>query len=291
MSQLAVEDSNPISPIDQSVFTEEAIQVLLVEDDPNDAFIVREFLEGSAIDGAYEICQVGTIADAFQHLDEAQVDIVLLDLSLPDACGLNGVEQLCAFSSHPPVVVLTGQANERLATESLNRGAQDYLLKDRIDSQTLSRSLRYALERHQLYEGQKKRIREMRCQEVQLRALINQHSDGILLADEKEKIQFVNPAAEDLFGERAEALIGGLIDFPLALNKTIEVYITRSNGDLIPVEIQTRLIGWEGKPAYLATLARFERAQTAGGGADQARAHPGAKGDGRWHLPLISTIS
>jgi len=75
---------------------------------------------------------------------------VLLDLNLPDSCGLEGVDQLREAWTTGPVVVLTGLDEECLGTDALRHGAQDYLTKDGLSGHLLSRSIRYALERHNM---------------------------------------------------------------------------------------------------------------------------------------------
>ena len=118
--------------------------ILLIEDNPGDARLVRLMLEESA-DGLFELQHVDRLEAAWEHLPRARC--VLVDLSLPDADGLEAVERLQSLAPELPIIVLTGRDDLVLAVEALQKGAQDYLIKGRVDGQLLTRALRYAIER------------------------------------------------------------------------------------------------------------------------------------------------
>ena len=115
------------------------LRLLLVEDSRADAHIVRVMLEG--VESAPEVVsQVATLAEARRLLRETQFDCVLLDLTLPDADRLEGLEQVRLLAPTVPVVVLTGHDDEQLALEALHEGAQDYLIKGQVDGGLLMRA-------------------------------------------------------------------------------------------------------------------------------------------------------
>jgi serine phosphatase RsbU (regulator of sigma subunit) len=118
--------------------------ILLVEDDAGDALLVREALERAAPE--LELRQAGTLAAALDQLPDG-IACALLDLGLPDATGIDGVEQLREQAPGVAVVVLTGRDDEQLGIEALGAGAQDYLVKGRVEPEVLARALRYAIER------------------------------------------------------------------------------------------------------------------------------------------------
>jgi serine phosphatase RsbU (regulator of sigma subunit) len=117
--------------------------VLLVEDDDGDALLVRELM-ADGLPGA-RIVWARTLNDAKAQADQA--DCALLDLGLPDTTGPDGVATLLAAADHLAVVVLTGADSAATVTAALAAGAQDYLVKSRVDGDSLARSIRYALER------------------------------------------------------------------------------------------------------------------------------------------------
>jgi signal transduction histidine kinase len=124
-------------------------KILLVEDNPGDARLLHEmFREDNSLDA--ELICVGFMAEAEKYLAAGTVDIVLLDLGLPDAQGLAAIRRARIAAPGIPLVVLTGMDDEVLAAQSLQEGAQDYLIKGQIDVRGLLRALRYATERKRL---------------------------------------------------------------------------------------------------------------------------------------------
>jgi serine phosphatase RsbU (regulator of sigma subunit) len=126
------------------------VQVLLVEDDEGDAFLVRELLLEAESD--VELVRARTLAEASLLLPGV-IDCVLLDLGLPDAAGLDGLRRVLELSPNLAVLVLTGLADEHRGTEAVAVGAQDYLVKGSIDGQLLTRAIRYAVERKRADES------------------------------------------------------------------------------------------------------------------------------------------
>ncbi len=119
------------------------LRVLLVEDDEQDAFLVRELLD--EVNAPVDVIVAPTLADARARI--TSVDCVLLDLGLPDAQGLDGLRRLLAAAQGTAICVLTGLGDEHLGSAAVGEGAQDYLIKGQVDGNVLARSLRYAVER------------------------------------------------------------------------------------------------------------------------------------------------
>ena len=121
--------------------TKKAInRVLLVEDNPGDARLLREMFNEQD-SRTTELTIVQSMGDAEKYLAEDTCDIVLLDLGLPDAQGLAAVRRAHAAAPRVPLVVLTGLDDETLATQALQEGAQDYLLKSQIETYGTTRGL------------------------------------------------------------------------------------------------------------------------------------------------------
>lgn len=135
---------------------DETISVLLVEDNPGDARLFRHHIN-TDINPAYptaNVTHVESMETAIQQLTTASFDIVLLDLGLPKSSGVDTLEQFTEqLATHDdieptPIVVLTGLEDDETALEAIERGAQDYLVKDDVNRKILNRTIRYAIERH-----------------------------------------------------------------------------------------------------------------------------------------------
>lgn len=125
------------------------LRILLIEDNPGDADLVREYLK-DARRGPIEVQHAVRLSAGLERLAGQRFDAVLLDLGLPDSLGLETFRRLHAHTAEVAVVVASGFDDETVALEALQEGAQDYLIKGEIDSKTLERTLRYAVERKRI---------------------------------------------------------------------------------------------------------------------------------------------
>jgi signal transduction histidine kinase/DNA-binding NarL/FixJ family response regulator len=125
------------------------MRILLVEDNPGDARLVKEFLAEIGT-SPVELTHVERLSEAREALARGRVDLLLLDLELPDSSGLATLTSLAPATAEVPVVVLTGMEDGDVAVEALRLGAQDYLVKQHLDPADLERSIRYAAERKRL---------------------------------------------------------------------------------------------------------------------------------------------
>jgi DNA-binding response OmpR family regulator len=150
--------------------------LLLVEDNAGDANLLREMLNEPGPNNT-TLTHVKRLSEAEQYLAVHLVDIILLDLGLPDTQGLAAVRRTRAAAPHVPVVVLTGMDDQTLAANALREGAQDYLIKGEIEARGLRRALRYAIERKALEEAlfaEKERVEvTLKSSATELRAQIS----------------------------------------------------------------------------------------------------------------------
>jgi signal transduction histidine kinase len=135
-----------------------ALRILLVEDNPGDARLIRETLRDAG-SPRFELRHADRLSAALPILAAREVDVALLDLSLPDAHGLETVTRALAAAPEVPIVVLTGLDDETVAIQAVQAGAQDYLVKGQVEPGMLSRALRYAMERKRL-EAERARLLE-----------------------------------------------------------------------------------------------------------------------------------
>jgi diguanylate cyclase (GGDEF)-like protein len=133
------------SVLDELAASHDAVRVLLVEDDPGDRRLVQEMLREAGDAAVVTSCT--RLEEAIGPVTRGLADLVLLDLSLPDSHGIDGVRRLRAAAPDVPVVVLSGLNDKQVALQAVQAGAQDYLYKDAVDAETLTKAMRYAVER------------------------------------------------------------------------------------------------------------------------------------------------
>src|SRR6266567_5922479 len=126
------------------------IKILLVEDNPGDARLLREAFE-EIPESRSELVHCGNLAQALEFLAKNKPDVILSDLGLPDSQGLEAVRRIHDVAPDVPLVVLTALNDDALALQSLQQGAQDYLVKGQIDGNLLWRTLCYAMERQRIH--------------------------------------------------------------------------------------------------------------------------------------------
>lgn len=125
------------------------VHILHIEDNAADAANILEILFDDE-NFNYQVQSAVLLSEGLKYLARDQVDIVLLDLSLPDSIGYNTFLAVKHVVPDLPVIIMTGLADENLAVQAVQEGAQDYLVKGKVDTELLIRSIRYAIEREKL---------------------------------------------------------------------------------------------------------------------------------------------
>lgn len=183
---------------------QKSIAVLLIEDNPGDARLIQEQLRESN-EESFGLVVAGNLQDGVNALNKQRFDVLLLDLSLPDSFGLDTIQTVRESVQDIPIVVLTGFDDKNLGVQAVQMGAQDYLLKGDSHSRLLTRTIRYAIERHNIEAA-------LRQSQEEYRSLINDVFDtttvGVLILDRDFKIVWVNLAIEIYFGIAREELLG-----------------------------------------------------------------------------------
>jgi PAS domain S-box-containing protein len=180
-------------------------KVLLVEDNPGDVLLLRQLLSESA-QTPFELEQVDRLGLALERLTAGGIDLVLLDLSLPDSHGLETFARALALAPQVPIIVMSGLDDEALAIETVHEGAQDYLVKGQVDNHLLTRSMRYAIERKQAEEAFSKE-RDL------FHTLMDNIPDRIFFKDELSRFMRVNRALAERFGLHHPREAMGKTDF------------------------------------------------------------------------------
>ncbi|NDF12116.1 MAG: GGDEF domain-containing response regulator [Proteobacteria bacterium] len=142
-------------PLSSQMFSQPSfntpLRILLVEDSAGDMMLIKKALERTLHDD-YTVECATSVHEATIKLAQYEFDIALLDRSLPDADGFSGLHTIQNTAPHIPVIFLTAFNDEHTAFEAIEQGAQDYILKDKIDSYSMKRALQYAILRKH-FEG------------------------------------------------------------------------------------------------------------------------------------------
>ena len=194
-------------------FEPDSEQVLVVEDTPADAIVVMEMLESVGGRTRYGVRHVTNLSEAERMLRTTKIDVVLLDLRLPDVWGVDGVKAIRDVAGEVPIVVLTGIDDEDLAQACIDAGAQDYLTKEDLQPTALRRAIGYAITR--LREAQ---LRELRDTLSRYRRLSSEEAGSDVAAAQ---------APSALVRDRAPAAFEGLV---AEYSRLLAAYVDR-HGD------------------------------------------------------------
>jgi diguanylate cyclase (GGDEF)-like protein/PAS domain S-box-containing protein len=175
-------------------------QVLLIEDSPGDARLLREMFNEQRGHNT-ELTHVTSMSDAERHLADHAVDVILLDLGLPDAQGLEAIQRAHAAAPRVALVVLTGLDDESLAVRALQGGAQDYLVKGQIETRGLLRALRYAIERKIMEDA-------LFAEKERAQVTLNCIGDAVICTAASGTITFLNAVAEVMTGWLRQDAVG-----------------------------------------------------------------------------------
>ncbi len=233
---------------------EGAFRILLLEDNNADADLVAAHLE--VADFEYDLLRVKRLQEGREVMEggDDRVDLILVDLILPDSKGLDTLRSVRRWAGAVPIVVLTGSSDERSSLDALKEGAQDYLLKDSLEGDTLRRSLRYAFERARLVQRIEADARDLQHRETLLRKIFETNTDAMLILSGKGVIRLVNPAAEEMLDASAAELVGQTFPFIVRGRDQSELEIPGPKDTTRVVELRAVDLTWEGESALLAVL-------------------------------------
>jgi len=230
------------------------IKVLLIEDDPDYPQLIQVML-AQGKDTRFDLECTDTVQAGLDRLAAGEIDVVLLDLSLPDSRGFETFARVYAQAPEAPIVVLSCTDDERLTIEAVREGAQDYLVKDQVDSDLLVRSIRYAVERHRTLEELKQKTRELQASEAKNRAILGAipdlmfqiSKDGVFLDYKAAKDEGVAMFPGEVLGKKVHEVLPieiaqkvmhcaewalqvgeiGVFEYQLPLNSSVRDYEAR----------------------------------------------------------------
>jgi len=220
------------------------IRVLLVEDNPGDAFLIQEHLLDDE-SANYALTHASRLSEAMSFLADGHFDVILLDMSLPDSHGIETVSRLQSTSALlVPIIVLTGLKDESMARQAIQHNAQDYLLKSGLAGNVLRRSIRYAIERYALQRD--------------MQQIINISPNGMLVvASDQQQILFSNAAAKQILTHAPDGQLSSFLNVATQLKKTQEIKLSND----CCINIRCFHSQWQGHDAWLVQLTDITEEQ------------------------------
>lgn len=180
------------------------INILIIEDNPGDVRLFKEMLRDiPSVDFIVNSC--ARISQGLEYLAQQDCDVVLLDLTLPDSHGLETFSTIAGAFQNIPVLLLTGLDDENIAIDAMRQGAQDYLVKGKIDANLLAKSIRYAIQRKAIE-------RKISNDKNQLEVTLSSIADGVITTDSQGTIILMNSAAQQITGWKQQDAIEKNID-------------------------------------------------------------------------------
>lgn len=241
------------------------LRILLIENNPDDVRLIQWIISGIR-KSQFKLECVDRLKKALKRLAKGGIDVILLDLGLPDSRGIDTLRSVYNKAPKVPIVVLTGLDDEKVSVQAIKEGAQDYLIKGQVDSNLLKRTLMYAIERKQAEEA-------LRESEERFRTLVEKSVEAIFLVNFNMEFVFWNPAAEKMMGltttptkkyTLSDVLTPDSLKIAVAnvakaaltgttRGKPYELTVRRIDGTLIDIEVFIGLIKYNGKTHMLGT--------------------------------------
>ncbi|MDZ7843461.1 MAG: GAF domain-containing protein [Anaerolineales bacterium] len=249
-------------------FIPDGMDLLLIEDNPGDARLVKEFLRVTRKE--IRITHVQKMAEVRELQGLKFFSVILLDLSLPDSQGINSVKAVQHLFPAVPVVVFTGRNDSQTAAKVLQAGAQDYLIKGQFDENLLEKSLAYAVERHALYQRNQSYLLEIKKSEEIKQSIFDRAEIGIYRVNSRGLVTFANRALLEILGyesltdfsgkvffeehfQFSESLIQRLFAGEESLSGKTDLIYTKE-GQSLPVRIGSTLSIVDGEPIIQGTI-------------------------------------
>jgi diguanylate cyclase (GGDEF)-like protein/PAS domain S-box-containing protein len=175
-------------------------KILLIQNDPDVTKNICAALS-SAAGGTFEVECVHTLSEGLERLNQNGTDAILVELSLPDSCGLETFGKLYAAAADIPILILGSNENEALSKEAVTRGAQDYLLPNHLDSYSLTRAVGNAIERKAVED-------DLYFERERAVVTLNSIGDAVLCTDISGKVTYLNLVAETMTGWLRQEAVG-----------------------------------------------------------------------------------
>lgn len=246
------------------------IRILYIDDYELDRELVRDALEREH--GGFEVMEAANREAFLKLLQTHEFDVVLSDFNIAGFEGFQVLETVRSIDANLPVIIVTGTGSEEIAVKALKQGASDYVIKRTAHIRKLPQTILAVIEKQSLKDQREQAKAALRESEEKYRLLVENATDAIYIAQDGSA-KFANPKAEKMTGYTAEELAKMPfvnIIHPEDRDMVIERYrkrlkgeklpslysfrIINKSGEELPVELNTVLINWEGRPATLNFL-------------------------------------
>ena len=186
------------------------IEILLLENNGADVDLLREHLDLSKLD--YNVSVTARLSDGIEQLRKRRFDLVLLNLNLPDSCGIDALLSTIEASTGEAIIALTNADDEALSLEALKLGAQDYLNKYRLNSEDLRRSILFAIERSNLLRSPEARSEVIQCRDAIVSGITNQKraADELFKSEKIDSISLLAGGIAHDFNNMLSAILGNI---------------------------------------------------------------------------------
>jgi len=228
------------------------IRILVIEEGQRHAGAIRDMLRGVRSQ-SFEVRSCGMIEDAVGLVNTGQVDAVLVDVSHRAASEEDVINRLGGGAHQVPLIILTEPVMEQRAIAAFQRGAQDYLVNGAFDGLTLAHVIRSAKERLRISVELERTSREFESNEARLLNVVFSNADGIVVVDAAHIVQFMNPAAKNLFGMQGD-MVGKPFPCDMRPGLSCEYTIKQAQDRDVVVEMRAVATQWGGATACLISM-------------------------------------
>lgn len=226
------------------------MHVFLIEDNENYSSLIKDMLLKYE-KGSFRVTHSDNLKDGIRGISNNNIDVVLLDLDLPDSNGLDTLNTLNSVITDVPIIVLTGSEDEGYMLRSMSIGAQDYLLKSEVTNKEVIRSILYTVERFNKYREQ---IAKQSSENIKFQNIINDSADGILVIDRYGRVIFTNDSALEILKKTREELVGKPFGLPVVEDEKTEIDIMGKDGIQTVLEMSAKETEFSGENVYVVSL-------------------------------------
>jgi DNA-binding NarL/FixJ family response regulator len=235
---------------------EQPLNILLIEDNPGDAFLIKFYLEESVLRNSH-ITHAEYLKTATDLLSKNDYDLVILDFNLPDSVGIQTLETILKVKKDAVVIVLTGLQDEELGIQTVKMGAQDFLVKGQFDGKVFTQSIRYAFERSQVRKEIKRYADDLHRTEFRLDVVQKLTGSAFWRIIVEDKSAMVSQYFDELTGNKknVETIADFLEVFDVNLRKQIDQAINDAlnNKSKLSMDVKLR----DGRTAKLEALNTY----------------------------------